>query len=273
MKNNFLLILVFTPLLSFGQDSSEDDKYFHYNYSTPGMHLLNDAINIKYSSRKDNNPNYRYANSIRSSIERDLLSSARMQVRQHLKEQKTIMSIRKSAFAKESMLASAWSSSRTGITSGKSWYELLPEEREFYADRYITYFQGPVQTTEREFSMAWGRSKRGQQDDRSWAQTTERELSMAWGRSKRGQQDGRSWTRIPEREKKHLRSNYIARKAQGLLPKNPTSIPQEEYQKAYLVMRSGDKDWDQLSSFEKSSFRHEYSIAVRYDPSSLLALK
>ena len=271
MKNNQIITTILLPFLAFSLDASssssnscEESESSRYQFSTPGMDLLNDAINIKYSSAKDNNPNYRYANSIRSSIERDLLSAARTRVREHLKEERAIASIRKSAFHKQTMLASAWSNSRTGITSGRSWYELSPQDRESFTDRYISSFQGPAQTSS---SYAKHKTKR-----RTNA-ATERELSMAWGRSKRGQQDGRSWGRIPESEKKHLRSNYLARKSQGLLPKNATTISQEEYQKAYLVMRSGDKDWDQLSSFEKSSFRHEYSIAVRYDPSSLLALK
>jgi len=260
MKNNFLLILVFAPLLSFGQSSCEEDKYFHYNYSTPGMHLLNDAINIKYSSRKDNNPNYRYANSIRSNIERDLLSSARMQVRQHLKEQKSLMLNRQKVFSKEYMLASAWSSSQTGIISGLSWYELSASDKNMYRTRYVNHFQGP--------RLDSGHAK-------SKTSPIEKEIAMAWGRSQTGQNDGRPWSQIPETEKKYYRNNYLARKESGLISNNQTMIAQREYKEAWLMLKNCgtvNKFWHQLSSVEKSQFRKDYTVMVNHN-NGLLALR
>lgn len=258
MKSNKFIFLLSLPFALFGESSCEDEKYFHYNYSTPGMHLLNDAINIKYSSRKDGNPNYRYVNAIRSNIERDLLNSARRQVRQHLEQQRITSLNQQRAFSKESILASAWENSSTGIVSGISWWSLSNSEKQKYRAKYIGYYQ-----------------TRSSSQPQSNKPSLEKEISMAWARSKTGQNDGRSWSKIPEDEKKYYRNNYIARKENGLLPNNSTMIAQAEYKEAWLMLKnhgSVNKYWHQLTSVEKSRFRKDYTVMMNHQD-GLLALK
>ena len=258
MKNNKLIFLLALPLVLFGEGSCEDEKYFHYNYSTPGMHLLNDAINIKYSSRKDGNPNYRHVNAIRSNIEKDLLNSARRQVRQHIEQQRITSLNQQRAFSKESVLASAWENSSTGIMSGISWWSLSNSEKQKYRSKYISYYQNS--------SSIRSRSNKS---------SLENEISMAWARSKTGQNDGRLWRNIPEHEKKYYRNNYIARKENGLLPNNSTMIAQAEYKEAWLMLKnhgSVNRYWHQLTSVEKSSFRKDYTVMMNHQD-GMLALK
>lgn len=259
MKNKTLLLLLLSPVFAFAQSAS-DDKYFHYNYATPGMHLLNDAINIKYSSRKDNNPNRRYANAVKSGIEKDLLNAARYQVRQHLKQQRVNSLNQQRAFAKEAMLASAWTSSRTGIVSGVSWHSLSWQEQQMYRARYVEHFHKSNRVAVKKAPIH---------------PFLEEEISAAWADSETGKNDGRAWSDLSDLEREYHRSVYNSRKQNIPLSKRPLISSEIKYKEAWLSLKndgSVDKYWHQLDSFEKSMFRRKHTIMQRYD-GDLLALK
>lgn len=236
----------------------EEDKEKPYVFTTPGMQYLNDAIHIKYSSRKDNNPNYEYANSIRSKIERDLLYASRLEVKEHLRKQKRINNSIASRFNKESNIADAWANSRTGIISGVDWWDLSYADQRFFRERYINYYQGDPKA-----KQAY--------------QNLERELSNAWLKSPTGQRSGKLWSQLASADKEYYRNNYMARKTNGLLPNNYRSgmIAQAEYKEAWFILKdhgSVNKNWNQLSSFEKSRFRKDYSMMINHQD-GILALR
>lgn len=260
MKNKTLLLLFLSPVFTCAQSASDDEKYFHYNYATPGMHLLNDAINIKYSSRKDNNPNRRYANAVKSGIEKDLLNAARYQVRQHLKQQRINSLNQQRAFAKEAMLASAWTSSRTGIVSGASWHSLSWQEQQMYRERYVSHFH---------------KSNSAAVEKAPIHPFLEEEISAAWADSETGKNDGRAWSDLSDLEREYHRSTYHSRKQNMPLGKRQTISSEIKYKEAWLSLKNDgyvDKYWHELDSFEKSMFRRKHKMTEKYDD-GLLALR
>jgi|TARA_Y100000289_G_scaffold62654_1_gene72163 hypothetical protein len=255
MIKNKILLLLLSCSFCWGNYSENEEK--PYVFTTPGMQYLNDAIHIKYSSRKDNNPHYNYSNSVRSRIEHDLLYTARRKVTEHLRQEKRADFSISSRFNKESLIAEAWANSRTGIISGLDWWSLSDDDKRFYRERYINYYQGDPEV-------------------KRLNERLESELSKAWIKSSTGQRSGKLWSQLPSADKEYYKNNYMARKENGLLPNNDSMmIAQAEYKEAWFILRrhgSVNKTWNQLTSIEKSQFRKDYSVMAAHE-SGMLALR
>jgi len=237
-------------------------QYESYGYQSPGMDLVLESSMIKYRKKNKGHPNRSYVNSLRSSYESKLLNEANRRLKSAIDNQKVLDRYKQRHFNREVVLASAWAHSETGLLSGLTWFDLTDANKEMYRSRFKSYWSQPTKPSP---APAFSQSS-----------SLEKEISIARLKSKTGQNDGRLWSQIPEPEKRYYRNNYIARKNNELPPNNNTMLAQIEYKEAWLMLKnhgSTDKYWHELSSFEKSRFRKEYSMMKRHQSDGLLALK
>jgi hypothetical protein len=245
--NCFLFVCSTTSLLS---QNYNEEKYVP---SVPGLRMVIDASMIQYHPRGNSNPGSKYSNSIRASIEGDLLNAARKDLREYLDKKRIQNLYKKRAFDKETVLASYWLESPTGLMSGVTWWDLPESEKSVFR---------------RNFAHHWSRDP-----EDSKINELEDELAMAWAQSKRGQRDGRPWRHIPEHEKKNLRDNYLKRKEIGLL-KTEGTVEQNEYENAWASLKSKglvDKHWWQLKPSDRNKFRKAFYQVTQRANVNLLA--
>lgn len=254
----FISILLITPAFVGAQYESS-------GYQSPGMNLISESSRIEYTKANEGNPNRGYANSLKSSYESKLLNEANRRLKSAISNQKIIDRHRQRHFSRETVLASAWAHSGTGLSSGIVWWDLSDNEKEIYRSRFKTYWSQPLQSKP-TFS----------QRSITKENSLEKEMALAWAQSKTGQKDGRTWANIPAKEKTYYSNNYLARKNNNLLPNKPTSIPQSQYKESWLALQSCgavEKSWNELSSLERSTFRKEFSESSEDLKRGLLALK